>query len=88
MEVEGEPLDGRAEPALEPLGPLEADVAKRSDVVAPDRDGKLVHVLSLGGPDASIGETMDSSERAYAKSGKQASITSRGSGEIAAGCTT
>lgn len=130
MEIEGEPLDVRAEPALQPLGPLEADVAKRSDVVAPDRDGKPVHVLSLGGPDASIGETMDShgcpyrfdyaerprtrdktvdarkcaaageredkaavtalqrvhehheGERAYAESGKQASVTSPGTSSL------
>ena len=39
MEEEGKPVDLRAEPALEPLGPREADVAERSGVVAPDRNG-------------------------------------------------
>jgi len=43
VEVEGEPLDRGAEPAPQPLGPLVADVAVRSDVVAPDRDGVLGH---------------------------------------------
>jgi hypothetical protein len=38
MEEEGQPLDLRAEPALEPLGPRKADVAEGSGVVAPDRD--------------------------------------------------
>jgi hypothetical protein len=36
MEIERQPLDVRAEPALQPVGPLEADEAERSDVVAPD----------------------------------------------------
>ena len=43
MEVERQPLDLSAEPALEPVGPLEADVAERSYVVAPDGDARLVH---------------------------------------------
>jgi micrococcal nuclease len=43
MEVEGKPFDGRAEPAREPVGPLEADVAERSYVVAPDEDAVLGH---------------------------------------------
>jgi hypothetical protein len=43
MQVEREPLDLRAEPALQPLGPLEADVAERSYVVAPDGDARLGH---------------------------------------------
>ena len=47
VEVEGEPFDRGAEPALEPLGPLVADVAIRSDVVAPDRDGVLGHAARL-----------------------------------------
>jgi hypothetical protein len=38
MQVKRPPLDPRAEPALEPRRPLEADVAKRSYVVAPDGD--------------------------------------------------
>jgi hypothetical protein len=45
MEIEGKPLDAGAEPALQPLGPLEADEAEGSDVVAPDRDCELAHVL-------------------------------------------
>jgi len=49
MEVEGKPVDRGAEPALEPLGPLEADVAERSNVVAPDRDRMLRHGDSLPG---------------------------------------
>jgi hypothetical protein len=43
MKIEGKPLDLGAEPALQPIGPLEADEAERSDVVAPDRDGELIH---------------------------------------------
>ena len=43
MEEEGKPVDLRTEPALEPLGPGEADVAERSGVVAPDRDRKVAH---------------------------------------------
>jgi hypothetical protein len=43
MEVEGKPLDARAEPTRQPLGPFEADVTERSDVVAPDRDDVLAH---------------------------------------------
>ncbi len=38
MEDEGPPLDLRAEPALQPRRPLEADVAEGSYVVAPDGD--------------------------------------------------
>jgi pimeloyl-ACP methyl ester carboxylesterase/class 3 adenylate cyclase len=38
MQVEGSPLDLRAEPTLEPRRPFEADVAEGSYVVAPDRD--------------------------------------------------
>jgi hypothetical protein len=43
MEIERKPLDVGAEPALQPIGPLEADEAERSDVVAPNRDGELIH---------------------------------------------
>jgi len=43
MEEERQPLDLRAEPALEPLGPRKADVAERSGVVAPDGDREVVH---------------------------------------------
>jgi hypothetical protein len=43
VEVEGQPLDAGAEPALQPIGPLEADEAERSDVVAPDGYGEFVH---------------------------------------------
>jgi hypothetical protein len=43
VKEEGKPLDLRAEPALQPLGPGEADVAERSRVVAPDDDGQHVH---------------------------------------------
>jgi len=43
VQEEGKPLDLCAEPALEPLGPREADVAERSGVVAPDRDRKVAH---------------------------------------------
>jgi hypothetical protein len=43
MEVERQPLDASAEPALEPVGPFEADVAERSYVVAPDGDARLGH---------------------------------------------
>ena len=47
VQVEGSPLDPRAEPALQPRRPLEADVAERSDVVAPDLNQR--HVFgSLG----------------------------------------
>jgi hypothetical protein len=49
MEEERQPLDLRAEPALEPLGPREADVAERSGVVAPDRDGQRVHTNQATG---------------------------------------
>jgi hypothetical protein len=47
MEIEGKPFDRGAEPALQPLGPLEADVAERSGVVAPDEDVVLGHRVSL-----------------------------------------
>jgi len=47
MEEERQPLDLRAEPALEPLGPREADVAERSGVVAPDGDREVVHLVRL-----------------------------------------
>jgi hypothetical protein len=43
MQVERQPLDAGAEPALEPVGPLQADVAERSYVVAPDGDPRLFH---------------------------------------------
>jgi hypothetical protein len=43
VKEEGKPFDLRAEPALQPLGPGEADVAERSGVVAPDGDGQRVH---------------------------------------------
>jgi hypothetical protein len=49
MEVEREPLDGGVEPTLEPVGPLEADVAERSYVIAPDEDDVLAHA-SLSAP--------------------------------------
>src|SRR3954447_15055019 len=38
VQVERAPFDLRAEPALEPRRPLEADVAERSYVVGPDGD--------------------------------------------------
>jgi hypothetical protein len=52
MEVEGSPLDLGAEPVLEPRRPLQADVAERSYVVAPDDDlrrfgGVLGHPRTL-----------------------------------------
>jgi hypothetical protein len=40
VEVEGQPLDPGAEPALQPRRTLEGDVAERSDVVRPDGDRK------------------------------------------------
>ena len=43
MEIEGEPRDLRAEPALEPVGRRLADAAERSDVVGPDEDFVLAH---------------------------------------------
>jgi uncharacterized protein len=43
MQVEREPFDLGAEPALEPRRPLVADVAERSDVVTPDRDHMIRH---------------------------------------------
>ena len=49
MQVERQPVHDGAEPALQPLGPLEADVAERSNVVAPDRDRVLRHGDSLPG---------------------------------------
>ena len=55
MEVEGQPLDLRAEPARQPFGPLEADVAERSYVVAPDRDRGLLHGDSVPGRRRSAG---------------------------------
>jgi hypothetical protein len=45
MQIEGKPLDLSAEPALQPVGPLEADEAERSDVVAPNRGRKVAHAL-------------------------------------------
>jgi len=47
VEIEREPLDLGAEPALQPLGPREADVAEGSGVVAPDEDRELVHGLTV-----------------------------------------
>jgi hypothetical protein len=44
MEIEGQPLDGRAEPARKPLGRPLADAAERSDVVRPDQDLVFWHV--------------------------------------------
>ncbi len=38
MQVEGQPLDGGAEPARKPLGRSLADTAERSDVVRPDHE--------------------------------------------------
>ena len=43
MQIEGEPRDLRAEPALEPVGRRLADAAERSDVVGPDEDFVLAH---------------------------------------------
>ena len=43
MEVERKPLHGGVEPTLEPVGPLQADVAERSYVVAPDEDDVFAH---------------------------------------------
>jgi hypothetical protein len=55
MEEERQPLDLRAEPTLQPLGPREADVAERSGVVAPDRDGEVVHPARLPVEDRAAG---------------------------------
>src|SRR5207253_6916318 len=44
VQVERKPLHLGAEPAPEPVDPLEADVAERSNVVAPDQDGVVGHV--------------------------------------------
>jgi hypothetical protein len=46
MQVERKPLDAGAEPALQPVGPLQADEAERSDVVAPDGYRKSRHFHS------------------------------------------
>jgi hypothetical protein len=43
VQEERQPVDLRAEPAREPLGPREADVAERSGEIAPNRDGQHVH---------------------------------------------
>jgi hypothetical protein len=40
MQVERPPLDLRAEPALKPRRPLEADVTERSYVIAPDEEDR------------------------------------------------
>ncbi len=51
MQVEREPFDDGAKPALEPLGPALADAAEGSDVVRPDEDLVLRHrasVLAIG----------------------------------------
>ena len=47
MEVEGSPLDGGAELALEPLGRTLADAAEGSDVVRPDQDLVFCHAARL-----------------------------------------
>ena len=46
VQVEGEPRDLSAEPALEPVGRRLADAAERSDVVGPDEDFVLAHSTS------------------------------------------
>jgi hypothetical protein len=43
MQVEGKPLDAGAEPALQPVGPLETDEAERSDVIRPNGHGEFGH---------------------------------------------
>jgi hypothetical protein len=43
VEVEGQPVDLGAEPALEPLGRALAESAEGSDVVRPDDDLVLGH---------------------------------------------
>src|SRR6185503_7189601 len=43
VQVEGPPVDAGAVPALQPRGPLEADVAERSYVVAPDAEDRFAH---------------------------------------------
>ena len=43
VEVEGEPLDRRAEPLAHPLGQHLTDAAERSDVVRPDNHAVLDH---------------------------------------------
>ena len=47
VEIEGEPLDLGAEPALEPLGRPLAEAAEGSDVVRPDDDLVLGHEARL-----------------------------------------
>jgi hypothetical protein len=47
VEEERKPVDPRAVPALQPLGPREADVAERSRVVAPDRDGERFFQIEI-----------------------------------------
>ena len=50
VEVERKPFDRGAEPALEPRRPFEADVAERSDVVAPDVTTWRLSGMSEGYP--------------------------------------
>ena len=46
VQVEGEPRDRSAVPALEPVGRRLADAAERSDVVGPDKGFVLAHSTS------------------------------------------
>ena len=50
VEIEGQPLDGGAEPALEPLGRPLADATEGSDVVRPDQDLVGRQPISLRSP--------------------------------------
>ena len=52
VEVEGQPVDLGAEPALEPLGRALAESAERSDVVRPDDDLVLGHEARLAAESA------------------------------------
>ena len=51
VQVEGQPLDLGAEPALEPLGRALTDAAEGSDVIRPDQDLVHCHMARLAGPD-------------------------------------
>jgi hypothetical protein len=52
MQIKRPPFDPRAELALKPRGPFEADVAERSYVVAPDRDQR--HAIEWLGHDQTL----------------------------------
>jgi hypothetical protein len=50
MEIKRSPYHSCAEPTLEPRRPLQADIAERSYVVAPDRDQwRTIHFVSHKG---------------------------------------